>query len=289
MLRIVRGNYEAVMKFARILSTVAVMATVLLSQSVLAWSQITVDYVGSADFGSGGVGYQTGTMAPHESPNSNSLATVAIGGDSFSSSNHSFQFNPGTGTTKFNVWCVDIMDWLTDGNRVYDVITGASSVISTLGAALQAQRSVANYGVTGAQRVADLIKLANQRYGTVDTEMESAAFQLAVWAISFGAAHGVNYDITASIGSSPSTNVGTEGFVVGSATKNSAAGVLADQWLNTLDETIAGEKNYQIAYLSDNPNHSTQDMVVFYAPAPATIALFAIGLLAFSFALRKRA
>src|SRR3990167_3893892 len=86
---------------------IVMIGAMLASQSSLA-TTIDVTYSGSADFGSGGVGYKSGKIAPN--PNSSSsLVSVSIGGDSFTSANHSYDFSA---TGQFNTWCVDIYHWL---------------------------------------------------------------------------------------------------------------------------------------------------------------------------------
>jgi len=61
----------------------AVLAATFLSTSAFA-SLIQTTYAGSADFGSGGVGYMTGSIAPTQNSETNTSG-VWIGGNSFGS------------------------------------------------------------------------------------------------------------------------------------------------------------------------------------------------------------
>ena len=114
-------------------------------------------------------------------------------------------------------------------------------------------------------------------YNVVDTKTESAAFQLAVWAIAFGTADSAGkYHI----------NTTDAGFHVGSSTTvNADFGVLANQWLSNLGAGLV-TGNYSLTYLNDGTLNNTQDVIVFtpkrslnVIPEPATIALFSLGLL----------
>ena len=81
----------------------AVLAATFLSTSAFA-SLIQTTYAGSADFGSGGVGYMTGSIAPTQNSETNT-SDVWIGGNSFTTTNQSYDFSA---TGQFNTWCVDI-------------------------------------------------------------------------------------------------------------------------------------------------------------------------------------
>lgn len=251
------------MQLKRILVAVALLGMGVMSVSTQAAMIVTTN-AGSANFGSGGVGYESGKIAPNPNSDTN-LVGVGIGGVSFTSTDRSYDFSS---TGQFNVWCVDIYHWMVNGKFTYFVGSGID---------LAAQLSTLRPGTPdGALRVSQLIQLANQVYHLVDTKTESAAFQLAVWAISYGIADSAGqYRI----------NTTDPGFHVGSnTTVNSAFGVLANRWLANLNTApITG--NYRLTYLHDGTKNKTQDVIVFtpvrptaVITEPATIALFSLGL-----------
>ena len=162
------------MNSRRLLAAVPLIAVTMASQSGLA-STIYATYSGSANFGGGPVGYDSGEIVPN--PNSSiSPVDVGIGGDSFMSANHSYLFSS---TGQFNTWCVDIYHWMSGGTVTYTIGTGTD--LATLLTTLRPGTP------NGTERAAQLDQLADEVYSSLNTETGSAAFQLAIWAIAYGA------------------------------------------------------------------------------------------------------
>ena len=247
------------MNFKHISAAVALIGVVAASQSAMA-GVIVATYSGSANFGSGPVGYDSGSIAPNPGSNT-SLVGVGIGGDSFTSTNLTYDLS---GTGQFNAWCVDIYHWMSGSTVTYTVGSG-----SDLAGELDLLRPGSPSGV---QRVNQLIQLADEVYGSIDTKTDSAAFQLAVWAITYGTADSSgNYHVDTS----------DPNFRVDSGTANSAFGLLANKWLDKLS-TAQPTGNYALTYLNDGTRENTQDVIVFTdppagVPEPATIALIGLG------------
>ena len=253
----------------------AATAALLATQSASA-APIIATYLGGAYLGNGSqVGYQSGTVSP--GPNNAASANVLIGGDSFSAT-PAGSFGLPTGT--FDAWCVDILHWLSTPTSEFNVSGGAS-----LAATLSTVRPGAP---DGTQRVTDLDRLADLYYGDLNTKDESAAFQLAVWAITYGSKGATGYEI----------NTTDVNFHVDSVTANSNWGVMANTWLDGVASSMVATSNYNILYLEDaSPGaNKTQDMVVFVkssasttdVPEPGSLALVGVALAAAWFSLRRR-
>ncbi len=241
------------MKTKHLFTTVAFLSTMALSTAACAGS-IYVTNAGAADFGGGAVGFASGSASPN--PNSStSFTSMAIGGMKFTTSDTSYGF---AAAGQFNVWCVDIYHWMKDGSFSYNVGTASDLV-----GALNSLRT------NGAQRVDQLITLANEVYSTVNTQIESAAFQLAVWTIAYGTPD-------ASGGYQLSTT--DAGFRVSTGTAHTAYGMLANQWLSNLG-SAAKTGNYKLVYLNDGSGNYTQDAISFTnLPEPTSLLLLSLGL-----------
>ena len=118
--------------------------------------------------------------------------------------------------------------------------------------------------IFGATRVADLMDLANEHYLDVHDKNTSAAFQLAVWAISFGTPNMLG-DYTLNSDTFKTSNL-------------SNGGALAQTWLNNLD-TDKKTGAFNVIYLYNSNPRLSQNLVVFApVPEPSTYAMVLGGL-----------
>jgi len=259
------------MKPRHFLPLVALMG--IASTSSMA-ATIDVTYAGSADFGDGSVGYRSGAIAPNPDSNSKTVS-ILIGGDSFTTGMVSYDFSL---SGQFNAWCVDIYHWMSSGTTTYKVETA-----NDLATVLTGLRS------DGQMRVDNMIKLANQVYSFIDTQIESAAFQLAIWEIAYGTPDTVGNFLI---------DTADSNFKVSLKTSKLSFVSLANDWLSHL-ATAENTGNYTLTYLNDGTRNKTQDVIVFTAPPlapsfitvpePGSFALVGLGLVGLAFSRRKEA
>lgn len=123
----------------------------------------------------------------------------------------------------------------------------------------------------------DLISELWGRYrDSVVSDTTAAAFQVALWELSFGMTD---------------LNLGTGAFRVAGGTVGSLIASTAQSWLSSLDGS--GPKGTGLAALVSNPSKpDRQDLLVqipVSVPEPGTLGLLGLGLLGVGYARRKRA
>jgi len=116
----------------------------------------------------------------------------------------------------------------------------------------------------------EIAELWGRYRNLVNNDLTAAAFQVSLWEIAYG------NDATRDLSSGAFRLTNT----------NNAVFTLATSWLNSLNGL--GPRAYNLLVLVDNPNdqHNRQDLIT-QIPAPASLALFGLGLLGFG-AMRRR-
>lgn len=209
---------------------VALLIGLMASSTGLA-ATVTLTKQGPAEFGSAVVGYATGYIWPNPTYPVGSTLTETeeeLGGDNFVvAASNTKTFAVGA---VVNAWCADVNYALVD-SQTY-----------TLGDIKKLSSSF------GTKRANDLQLLANQRYSSIDTTDESAAFQLAIWAILYGTPDSTGKYTLKSV--TFSATLGTD---------LTAVTTLAQTWLNTLG-TAASTGKYTIRYFQAS---GTQNLIAF--------------------------
>lgn len=189
----------------------------------------------------GSVNTTVGMSAPLDAPIAGAIAST--GG---------FNVHVDSGTS-FQAWCMDVWQWLGGSGYTYQ-----SSILGT---------TVDNGKVTFTQaKIDNLSRLATEAYGSINNATGSAAFQAAVWAISFD-------------------NTGSYNLASGAFTMTAPSTVTqqAQTWLDGLGNYSSG--GYSIsAWVSP----TQQDALVFTrVQEPGTYSMLLAGLVLMGFAARR--
>lgn len=164
------------------------------------------------------------------------------------------------GGATFTSYCVDLFEYLSFGSTYsnYTLLDGSA------------------YGFVNARADADIGKLF-AAHPTITTELDSAAFQIAVWELAYE---------TSSV---YSVSTGSARFSGGDAASSGAL-ALANTWLAGLSSVKTGVDIDVLQSVTTRSAIGHQDVVFAPAvPEPSTYALMAAGLLSVGFVARRRA
>ncbi|MCU4653801.1 VPLPA-CTERM sorting domain-containing protein [Roseibacterium sp. SDUM158016] len=192
-------------------------------------STVTLDYVGPGAFGAPNLAQNVTIQSPVRGP-----IGVRAG-----------PFHVTDGVSEFFAWCFDIAQNVADGVS-YQVAGNP----------------------LGSAREGLLNRLFTSYYDDIDTGVEGAAFQVAIWEIVYENLSGP-------------LDVSTGLF---SAWNNSGVVAQANSWLSNLGQ----EENYEITYFASGTNQDLLTGQVAPVPLPAGILLLGSGLGAIAVTRRRR-
>jgi hypothetical protein len=203
-------------------------------------------YFTGGDSGQSGYDYSNISQAPAGYANA-VTGTVLTGGDALV---------PNAGGATLDAYCVDLSHYLFIGTNPVDY-----NLLSDSASAAVNYFSSLYTGANGAAIVTSLEHLASNALSQVNNADTSAAFQIAVWDIAFGAANGSGFSVTANGADASTVNGDVTTFL------NLAA--------------QGGAITQRLTFLQDDGtnNGSIQDLVTFNpVPLPAGLWLMISGL-----------
>lgn len=128
--------------------------------------------------------------------------------------------------------------------------------------------SVQTVGGAGYDNAA-ISELWGRYRSTVDTDLEAAAFQVALWELAYG---------------SSDRNVATGSFMLTSP--SGSVGTLAQSWLNSLNGL--GPMASGLVVLVNDPSKADRQDLITQVPEPGTLALLGLGLIGIGVTGRRR-